>query len=444
MSRAGIIAIREFRRTVLTKAFFIGAVVLPVAFIAISIAAEMFLKPTIAPMQGTLAVKGGGPHLIESLKLAFEGDGAEPTAAPTGETATELVDSAIEQATEAQQASSRPDTGDVVFTDESSLSDDALRVGVRDGTWLAALIVHPPSEPEGQERLELLVPPSAPNSHVELLEDTARTAAVDARLIGEGYSPAVIRKMFKRPKLRTTRLDQAGGERTEAQWTRWLVPVVVMGLIWMTTFTGGNYLLTSTVEEKSSKVIEVLLSACGPGELIRGKVIGFGLVTLVMLAMYALVAVALLTLMAAADVVRIDTLLIAGACLIMAYLMIAAMMAGVGAAVSDITEAQTLLGPVMVVIMAPLLLIPVITEDPGGVVAIVTSYIPPLSPFILVLRASAATEPLPWIEVVSALIVGYAAAFTMIWAAGRVFRVGILMQGKPPSMRELLRWIRAR
>jgi ABC-type Na+ efflux pump permease subunit len=201
-----------------------------------------------------------------------------------------------------------------------------------------------------------------------------------------------------------------------------VVPVVVMGLIWLTTLTGGNYLLTSTIEEKSSKVIEVLLSACGPGELIHGKIIGFGLVTLVMITMYAAVAAIFLTMLAAADLVSVGDLIVSGLCLIMAYLMIASLMAGVGAAVSDLTEAQSLLGPVTLVIMAPLLLIPVVTEDPSGIVATVATFIPPLTPFILVLRVSAAVEPLSWIEVIGELVFGFIAAAAMVWAAGRIFR----------------------
>lgn len=451
MSRTWIIAGREFRRTVLTKAFFIGAVVVPVAFVGISIAAAAFLKPTIEPMIGELAVKGGGEHFLTALHIAIhDEDGQYPgqsqslsPARPKDADATELIDAALADA-KSTPTEERPSTEQVDFVDVSGKDETAIRDGVRDGTWFAALIVHPPAEPGRHKTLELVVPPTAPNSHVQLLENSARTAAVDARLLNQGYAPNTIRHLFTRPRLKTTRLDRSGGEHTEAQWTRWVVPVIMMGLIWMTVMTGGNYLLTSTIEEKSSKVIEVLLSACSPRELIGGKIIGFGMVTLLMLSMYALVAGAILSLLAAADVVRIDTLIISALCLVMAYLMIASMMAGVGAAVSDLTEAQSLLGPVTLIIMAPLFLIPVVTEDPEGIVSIVTTFIPPLTPFILVLRVAASADPLPWLEVIAALIVGFAAAIGMAWAAGRIFRVGVLMQGKPPSIRELVRWIRYR
>ena len=444
MSRTWTIATREFRRTVLTKAFFIGAVVIPVLFVGVSIAAEMFLKPTIHPLEGQLAVSGGGSNFVEAITMALQDERQEVKAAPPPKRdVVEQVGAAVEAAAKEESQGDRPDTSNLHLTDVTDTDADAIRKGVRDGLWVAAIIVTP-SDDEVHPTLELLVPPAAPKSHVELLETATRTAAVDARLLDKGLKPSEIRSLVARPRVRTVRLDTVGGERTEAEWTRWVIPILVMGLIWMTTLTGGNYLLTSTIEEKSSKVIEVLLSACGPGELIHGKIIGFGMVTMLMLAMYAVVAAIILTLLAAVDLVSVSELLVSGACMIMAYLMIASMMAGGGAAVSDLTEAQTLMGPVMIVLMAPLLLIPVVTEDPSGIVATVATFVPPMTPFILVLRVTAAVEPLPWWEVVGALLFGFGAAAVMVWAAGRVFRVGILMQGKPPSPRELLRWIRYR
>lgn len=440
MNRTWIIAGREFRRTVLTKAFFFGAVVVPLLFAGVTIAVDLFLKPTIHPMDGTLAIHGGGSHLIEALT-----DTLQPPAAPTplqlpadGDTA-ELVDAILDSAATIEVQNDRPDTTALKIIAIPDATAESIRGRIRDETWLAAVVVT--TNEDDEARFDLIVPPSMPNSHLELLETSVRRAAVNARLLDQDLVPATIRKLVARPHLRTVRLDHEGGERTEAQWTRWVVPVVAMGLIWLTTLTGGNYLLTSTIEEKSSKVIEVLLSACGPGELIHGKIIGFGLVTLVMITMYAVVAAIFLTMLAAADLVSVSDLIVSVLCLIMAYLMIASMMAGVGAAVSDLTEAQSLLGPVTLIIMAPLLLIPVVTEDPSGIVATVATFIPPLTPFILVLRVSAAVEPLSWIEVISELVFGFAAAAAMVWAAGRIFRVGILMQGKPPSLRELLRWI---
>ena len=249
---------------------------------------------------------------------------------------------------------------------------------------------------------------------------------------------------MKTPRTSAMRLGKQGGEKRESEVGRMLIPMGFMMLLWIVAFTGGNYLMMSTIEEKSTRAMEVLLSAVSPTELLAGKILGFATVSAVMLGMYIAVAVAFMIIFAAVDLVTWQDMLLSGLFFVLAYLMVAAIMAGIGSAVSDITEAQSLMGPAMVILILPMLLMPVLTEDPNGMVGTIASYIPPVSPFVMVLRIAASPEPLPLFELLLASIWSMACAAGMIWAAGRVFRVGVLMQGKPPSPVELIRWIRYR
>jgi ABC-2 type transport system permease protein len=129
---------------------------------------------------------------------------------------------------------------------------------------------------------------------------------------------------------------------------------------------------------------------------------------------------------------------------VMGFFMVASMMAGVGSAVSELREAQSLITPVMMLLMIPLILWLPITENPNGVLATVTSYIPPLIPFVMILRVTAASEPVPLWQIISSIVVGYAWMIVMVWMCAKIFRVGVLMYGKPPSPLELLRWVRYR
>jgi ABC-2 type transport system permease protein len=115
-------------------------------------------------------------------------------------------------------------------------------------------------------------------------------------------------------------------------------------------------------------------------------------------------------------------------------------MSAVGSAVSDLREAQSLVGPVMMVLIVPVALWLPIVENPNGMLATVTSYIPPATPFVMIMRLTAATEPIPLWQTITATLWGFACAIGMMWLAARIFRVGVLMQGKPPSPKELLRW----
>jgi ABC-2 type transport system permease protein len=83
-------------------------------------------------------------------------------------------------------------------------------------------------------------------------------------------------------------------------------------------------------------------------------------------------------------------------------------------------------------------------ESPNGTLATVTSFVPPAAPFVMILRLTAANEPVPMWQALLAVLVNVITVAAILWAGARVFRVGVLMQGKPPSPMELLRWIKAR
>jgi len=120
--------------------------------------------------------------------------------------------------------------------------------------------------------------------------------------------------------------------------------------------------------------------------------------------------------------------------------MVASMMSAVGSAVSDLREAQSLVGPVMMILMVPLILWAPIIDNPNGWLATVVSFVPPATPFVMILRLTASTEPVPMWQTLASIVWGFGCAVGMLWIASRIFRVGVLMQGKPPTPKELLRW----
>ncbi|MBC8421564.1 ABC transporter permease, partial [bacterium] len=229
---------------------------------------------------------------------------------------------------------------------------------------------------------------------------------------------------------------------TDNEIARSLLPIAFVMLLWIATFTSGNYLLTTTIEEKSNKVIEGLLSAISPMQLLGGKILGQAGVSAVILCMYGSVAVVGLITFAMMDIVTFAQLGLFLVYFVMGYFMIATMMVAVGSAVSELSDAQSLMGPMMLLFLVPIMLWPIITEHPQGTVAITTSYIPPLIPFIMMIRITAATEPIMMWEILLSIGVGYIAVLCMVWMCARIFRIGILIQGKPPNILQLAKWIR--
>jgi ABC-2 type transport system permease protein len=120
---------------------------------------------------------------------------------------------------------------------------------------------------------------------------------------------------------------------------------------------------------------------------------------------------------------------------------LASLMAAVGSAVNELREAQTLMMPVTMSVMVPWLLWAPITRNPNSTFATVLSMIPPVNSFTMMLRLTSTTPPPLW-QVFASILIGIASAFVAVWFASKVFRIGVLMYGKPPTFATLVRWAR--
>ena len=116
-------------------------------------------------------------------------------------------------------------------------------------------------------------------------------------------------------------------------------------------------------------------------------------------------------------------------------------MAAIGAAVNEMREAQTLMTPVMIITILPWILWMPISQDPNGILATVLSFIPPLSTFTMLLRITSTAPPPVW-QIWLSIAVGVVGVYASLWFAAKVFRIGLLMYGKPPTFGTLIRWVR--
>ena len=239
----------------------------------------------------------------------------------------------------------------------------------------------------------------------------------------------------------TPRTVDEHGEKTGNEIVSLLLPMAFMGLILIAALTGGQQLMTSTIEEKSSRVVEVLLSAVSPTELMAGKILGQMGVASLMLALYAGVGVLAMASFAAIGLLDPWLLFYLAVFFLIAFIVLAALMAAIGAAVNELREAQTLLTPVMLVMMLPMMLWMPISRDPNSTFATVLSFLPPVNPFVMMLRLGSSVPPPAW-QVWLSIGIGMVSAVAAVWFAGKVFRIGLLMHGKPPNFMTLVRWVR--
>jgi ABC-type Na+ efflux pump permease subunit len=187
--------------------------------------------------------------------------------------------------------------------------------------------------------------------------------------------------------------------------------------------------------------VEVLLSAVSPMQLMTGKIIGQMCVGFLVLIVYAGMGIgALITfaLFAELDIWLLFYLVIF---YLIAYFVIASLLGAIGAAVNEMREAQSLMGPVMVVLMIPWILWMPISRAPDSTFAVVTSFLPPVNPFVMLIRMSSSSPPPTW-QVWLSIAVGAASVYGALWFAAKVFRVGVLMFGKPPNFATLIKWVR--
>jgi ABC-type Na+ efflux pump permease subunit len=317
--------------------------------------------------------------------------------------------------------------------------------GPAPSTVLALVVIHPDAvrRPEGGQAFgsyDLFVRGKLDDRLVDDIHDGLEEAIVAARLQSAGIDPQRIEGLTRveRP---TSRTVTAEGERKTNEMLNLLLPAAFMILLLVSVLTSGQYLLTSTVEEKSNRVVEILLSAVSAMELMTGKIIGQMAVGLLVLALYA--GLGLVALVSFATLGLLDPVLIVFLLIfyVLGFFTFASLMAAVGAAVNEMREAQSLMMPIMLVLMVPWILWLPLTREPNSLLAVVLSFTPPMNTFVMLLRMSSQSPPPMWQAWVS-IALSAAGVYASLWFAAKVFRVGLLMYGKPPTLGTLVKWAR--
>lgn len=450
------VALREFLSTVLTKGFIIGVLVTPVVISFMIIVMPILMNEEPPSIEGEVAVVDQTgevaqgltdylkPEAIAERRREFQAKAQEameqiPGGAANAAMAQPSLEALLGQVPDLDVVKLHAD--DDLETEKDRLVDGEPGPGSR----LALIVVHPNAvtRTEGDEAFgayDLFVREKLDDRIIDEIRRGMRSTIVDARIRQTDLDRATIEALTRVPRISSTTVTETGEKETN-EVLNMLLPAGFMVLLLISVITGGQYLLTTTVEEKSSRVVEVLLSAVSPMQLMTGKILGQMGVGLVILALYAgmgvmgLISFAMLGLL---DLMLLVYLLIF---YVIAYFVIASMMAAIGAAVNEMREAQTLMTPVMVTLMIPWMLWLPITRNPNSVFATVTSFIPPINTFVMLLRMTSTSPPPLW-QVWLSIAIGLISVWGALWFAAKVFRVGLLMFGKPPNFATLVKWVK--
>lgn len=227
-------------------------------------------------------------------------------------------------------------------------------------------------------------------------------------------------------------------------------------IIFMSIIGFGQILMRSVIEEKNSRIMEVLVSSVSPFQLMLGKVIGLGAANLTQIAVWVGIGAVLFLYRGALNVpaeiggIVFNPVLIVFFILflIIAYVMYSSIFAFIGSICNTDKEAQNFMFPIIMSLMLPVLLLMYIIQEPDSTLSVVLSMIPILTPTMMVARLNIAApetfnlaDPII-LEAVIGLIIALAFTVFLVWVTARVFRVGILMYGKRPTLPEIIKWVR--
>ncbi|HXY19966.1 MAG TPA: ABC transporter permease [Gemmatimonadales bacterium] len=288
-----------------------------------------------------------------------------------------------------------------------------------------------------------------------VMEGALRQSVVTERLTRRGVDPGVVQEAQRGIDLKTLRVTKRGATGESGMVTFFLGYGVGL-VLYMIILIYGINVMRSVLEEKQTRIIEVLVSSLRPFQLMLGKVVGVGGVGLFQFGIWTFTGYLMLHFRAQIlgafhvpleqissftfPAISGTLLAVVGAYFVLGYLLYAALFAVVGASVTADSEAQQAQQPVMMLLVFSLIVSFAALSDPSGQMAVVTSMIPVSSPIIMPVRV--ATSDVPTAQLALSLVIAAATVLLVVWLSARVYRIGILMYGKRPNLKELWRWAR--
>jgi ABC-2 type transport system permease protein len=437
MHKIWAIVRREFLDKVRTKAFLIGTLLFPVLMIGLSLLPLLLNRRESTPKR--IAVVDGtrgdvGMKVTEALAAARRQGSPEArytVSRVPAQDRTDAVRDSLVALVGLEQAGSEALDGVLVLTDESVDAGRLTYLGVNVGSM----------------------------GDMNKLEGELQTALKLERLRRAGVDPFVAMPAL-RPVDMVTQKVTAGKLSGESGSTSFILAYVMGLVLYVVMLMYGIQVMSSVVEEKTSRIAEVLMSSVTPFQMMLGKVFGVGAAALLQLVIWGTSATLVTTYRAqlaklfgaSAEAMssmatmklpslRPDLLAVFLIYFVLGFLLFAAMYAAVAAMCNSQQEAQQAVVPVSMTMVVGYVTMFSMLNDPTGSLATTLSLIPLLAPFVVPVRYSLAPIPLP--ELLLSIALTFGAMLLVVWIAGRIYRVGILLHGKRPKLREVVRWVRA-
>jgi ABC-2 type transport system permease protein len=427
---------REFVERVRTRQFLIGTVLGPIFMGALVVLPVLLQRNTRVKRLVVLDAAQGqlGSRVEQALRTATRNDkpnGEKRYAVERlvlGDRALGPMRDSLVAVTDRSDLGPASIDGVVVLTESAITKDTAQYLGANVGS---------PAE-------------------MSALQRAVRQGVLLEKLVRAGIDPALMMSSVRPIELETQRISK--GELTGQSGEASFALAYVMSLVlYMALLLYGIQVMSSTVEEKTSRINEILISSLRPFQLLLGKVLGVGSVGLLQLGIWAGTAYGLtanrvaiakalgaapeaITAMPIPDI-SANTLAVFLLFFLLGFFFYAAAYAAVGSSCNTVQETQQASMPVTLLVAVGMMLMFRLLDEPNGQMGRVLSLVPPFAPFVTPVRNS--LSPLPLGELLTSVAAMVVGVLAMAWVAGRIYRVGILMYGKRASFAEMFRWIKA-
>ncbi len=286
---------------------------------------------------------------------------------------------------------------------------------------------------------------------LKAINEALNSVVIEKRLRGEGLDPQKIAQYIRRVRLKTIKVSKRGEE--EETGGTFIYSYLLVIILYMTLFFYGAIIMRGVIEEKNSRVVEIVLSSLRPFQLMSGKMLGIAAVGFTQYAIWAIFGFSvsrysknlISSVFPAASEFKLPTIppyifIYFVLFFILGYFLYGTVYAAIGSMVNSEKEAQQLLFPVTMFLIVPILLMMFVIRSPNSSLSIVLSLIPFFAPILMLLRICVLLPPL--IQIAGSIVILLLTIFLMLWLTAKIYRVGILMYGKRPSFQEIVKWIR--
>lgn len=407
IKKALVVARWEFVEKVKTKAFIISLIVMPVFIVVMSVVPSLLMnKPDSATVNVGIIDDTGGiaPQLEKNLGEKYK--------LPDG----------------------RPNYDVVVIPPSDSARTEANRM-VLANDISSYLVVD--TGLAASRKFQYVSENVSNFKDITRLQSAVKDILVTNELERSGISASIVKEVTKPVDLETVRLSKQGKEEKTQAGSGFILGYIFIIILAVFVLTSGQLLVRSVVEEKSNRIVEVLLSSTTADEIMTGKILGLSLLGLTQLAVWGLIALAFAGQLAAFITVP-GSIWWEAVFFVLGFLFYSSIFVMAGAPVTTEQEAQQATTYVSMLLFLPIILATLVAQNPSASYIKILSLIPLLTPTMMAFRIPIQTPDL-WELLTGSAILIASTYFCMI-AAGRIFKIGILVYGKKPSLNELMRW----